>query len=173
MVYQKATTTFLSYLKANPGIRSQVRAAHDQTLLYAGEFFKPMWREIAEFKRQHPEYRSKETLPEVLARIKVPGAPQPNLLAYVQDVERTVPWKPDGFALWRVVSGLFASNATGAVSFQIGSGITKSDKVFAATEVSVLARNPNLDATTRELVAYYQECIKNKQTVINAGFISG
>ena len=30
------------------------------------------------------------------------------------------------------------------------------NKVFAATEVSVLARNPNVDATTRDLVAFFQ-----------------
>lgn len=173
MIYQQPTLGILTYLKNHPEIRAQIRAAHGQTLLYAGFFFKPVWKEIADFKARHPELSRKELLPDVLARIAVPGTPYASLLAYVQEVERQVPWKPDGFTVWRALSGIFASNASGAVSFQIGSGITPADKVFAATELSVLARNGAVDANTRELLAYFQQCIRSRQSAINVGFIAG
>ena len=108
----------------------------------------------------------------MLRRVPAPGTGQPNLLAYVQDVERQVPWRPDGFTLWRALSGVFASNASGAVSFQVGSGVG-SDKVLVATELSVLSRNPNVDAITRDLVAYYRRYAQNGLTAMNFGFIAG
>ena len=165
------TRAFLSYLQANPGVRQQIRAAPGKTLLYAGSFFKPMWREIEEAKRRDATLASKEILPEVLARIRTPGAPQPTLRQYVEAVERQVPWQPDGFTLWRALSGIFASNAAGPVSFQIGSGVTD-QKVFAATEAAVLARNPKVDETTKDLLAYYQRCIDRGEATINAGYFS-
>jgi hypothetical protein len=109
-------------------------------------------------------------LPDVLARIPVPSTGHPNLLKYVQHVERLVPWKPDGFTLWKALSGIFAANATGSVSFQIGSGVSATEKVFAATEIGVLARNPGIDAITRDLLAYFQRCIQSGQTSVNVGF---
>lgn len=172
MAFQPATKAFLSYLRAHPEVRHQIRAAPGRTLLYAGSFFKPMWQEIADYKRAHPEVAQKQMLPDVLARIMVPGTGYPNLMVYVQNVERQVPWQPDGFTLWRALSGIFASHATGAVSFQVGSGFAASEKVFAATEASVLARNPNVDATTKDLLAYFQRCIQSGQADINLGFIS-
>ena len=171
MVFQAPTREFLSFLQKNPRIRQQIRAAHGQTLLYAGGFFKPMWREIEEFKRRDPQLARTEILPEVLARIPTPGTAYPHLRAYVEGVERQVPWQPDGFTLWRALSGIFAANAAGPVSFQIGSGVSD-QKVFAATEAAVLARNPKVDGTTKDLLAYYQRCIERGQTDINAGFLS-
>ena len=173
MSFQPPTRQFLTFLQDNPLIRGQIRAAPDQTLLYAGFFFKPMWKEIKDFKAANPEFAQKETLPEVLARVAAPGTGHANLLAYMQTVEKQVPWKPDSFTLWRALSGIFASNAVGAVSFQIGSGITKSDKVFAATELAVLMRNPNLDAATKELLHYFERCLETKQTNINFGLVAG
>lgn len=172
MGFQPATKQFLTYLQKHPEIRHQIQAAPDRTLLYAGSFFKPMWKEIADYKRAHPEVADKQMLPDVLARIPVPGSRHVNLLAYVQDLEHHVPWRPDGFTVWRALSGIFASNATGAVSFQIGSGVEAGKKVFAATEASVLSRNPNVDATTKDLLSYFQRCIQSKQADINLGFIS-
>lgn len=172
MAFQLPTRTFLAYLQKNPALRSLIKAATNQTLLYAGSFIKPMWKDIEDFKRQNPQYSQKEILPDVLARISAPGTPYVNLLAYVQDVERSVPWKPDGFTMWRALSGIFASNAVGAVSFQIGSGVTASDKVFAATEVGVLMRNPRVDPTTKDLLFYFQDCIKKRESKINFGFMS-
>lgn len=132
-----------------------------------------MWKEIAEFKQKNPEFARKETLPEVLGRLAAPGTKYSNMLLYIQDVERQVPWKPDSFTLWRALSGIFASNAAGAVSFQIGSGITAADKVFAATELSVLMRNPNVDAATKDLLSYFERCVQSKQVNINFAYLGG
>ena len=142
MTLQPGTRALLSILQAHPSLRWQIRAAPNRTLLYSGSFFKPIWREIAEVKRSNPQLASKETLPEVLARLPVPGTTYPNLLAFVEDVEE--PWQPDGYIVWRALSGIFASNAQGSVSFQIGSGV-EATKVFAATELGVLLRNPNVE----------------------------
>ena len=172
MLLQPGTRAFLQYLQANPQLRRQLRAGPDRTFLYAGSFFKPVWKEIEEFRRAHPEHANKELLPDVLRRLPANGTPFAHLLAYVQDVERQVPWKPDGFTLWRALSGIFASNAVGAVSFQIGSGVVAAQKVFAATELPILLRNPNVDATTKDLLAYYDRCIKSGQADINVGFVA-
>ena len=60
----------------------------------------------------------------------------------------------------------------GPCRFRIGSGVHAAQKVFAATEASVLSRNPNVDPTTKDLIAYFQRCIQSKQADINLGFIS-
>src|SRR5579863_1728160 len=194
MPLQPPTKAFLSFLQKNPAIRDQIRAASGNTLLYAGAFFKPVWKEIADLKQSDrkappretpqallegdarpeqvgPQVAAKETLPDVLARINSPNKSFVSLLAYVQDLERRVPWRPDGFTLWRALSGIFAANAVGAVSFSVASGVTK-DKVFAATELGILTRNPNVDALTKDVLAYYQRCLDSKQTAMNFGFIS-
>ncbi|MBZ5560957.1 MAG: hypothetical protein LAP13_00895 [Acidobacteriia bacterium] len=173
MPLQQPTKDFLKYLKRNPAIRDQIRAAPGKTLLYAGRFFKPMWKEIEELKRGNPQAWDKQTLPDVLVRILTPGSGFNNLLLYTQDVEGRVPWKPDGFVVWRALSGIFAANASGAVSFQIGSGVKADEKVFAVTEVSVLLRNPNIDATTRDLLEYYVRCVQSKNADINVGQMAG
>ncbi len=169
MGLQPGTRALLGLLQAQPALRWRIRAAPNCTLLYSGSFFKPAWKEIADFKRTHPELASKETLPDVLARLPVPGTTYPSLLAFVQDVEQ--PWQPDGFVVWRALSGIFASNAEGSVSFQVGSGIGDS-KVFAATELGVLLRNPKVDQVTRDLLAYFQRCVQTRQADIHLGFLS-
>lgn len=50
---------------------------------------------------------------------------------------------------WRALSGILASNAVGTVSFAIGSGVTK------------------------DILACYQRCIRNRQAAINFGFTGG
>lgn len=172
MPLQPSTKAFLSFLQKNPAVRDRIRASPGNTLLYAGAFFKPAWKEIADLKQSNTQVATKETLPDVLAQINSPDKGFANLLAYVQDLERRVPWRPDGFTLWRALSGIFAANAVGAVSFSVASGVTR-DKVFAATELAVLIRNPNVDALTKEVLAYYQRCLDSKQTALNFGFISG
>jgi hypothetical protein len=167
----KKTKDLLIYLRDNSAVRQQIRAPHDQTLLYAGHFFKPMWREIIELKHKDSSLSNKVILPELLAKIQIPGSSS-SMLSYVNEIEKQVPWNPDGFTIWRALSGIFASNATGKVSFQIGSGISTADKVFAATEVGVLLRNPNVNATTKNLVTFYQRCIRNGISDINFGFIT-
>ena len=170
MALQPGTRALLSILHAQPSLRWEIRAAPDRTLLYSGSFFKPAWKEIADLKRSNPALASKETLPDVLARLPVPGTTYPSLLAFVEDVEQ--PWQPDGYTVWRALSGIFASNAVGSVSFQIGSGVEAS-KVFAATELNVLLRNPKVDGVTKELLAYFKRCVETRQSGINLGFIAG
>lgn len=176
-LYHPDTLAFVQYLNANRTVTSQIRAAADKTLVYAGTFgsgigSRPMWRDIALQKRSNPELRDKEMLPDVLARVRVPGTRFASLLQYIEDLESRVPWKPDGFKIWRVVSGIFAANAVGKVSFQIGSGVKATDKVFAATEVRALMRNPNIDPVAKDLLAYYERCVAGKQADINVGFVS-
>ena len=182
-----ATTEFLKFLHANPAIRRQIRAFPDKTLLYAGDLpnpfatawfaaLPPTWRPAQQPKtrdgqvvtgvwnrldvpeNREPYLRDKEILPQVLKRIPLPGSQFPNLLAYAEDVHRQVPPKPDQAILWRALSGIFASNAVGAVSFFMGGDVT-AVKVFASTEIPVLLRNPNVDALTTDMLAYYQRCI--------------
>jgi hypothetical protein len=64
---------------------------------------------------------------------------------------------------WRLVSGLFAANAVGAVSFWLGSWDEGDRKIFAITELPVLRRNKNIDATTKELLDYYAQCIERRK----------
>jgi hypothetical protein len=165
------TREFLTFLKTHPDLRLKIRAAPGQTLLYAGSVFKPMWREIEEFKRTNLSYATRETLPEVLARLPAPSAKHSNLRVYVETLVDKVPWQPDGFTIWRALSGIFAANAVGAVSFQIGSGVTD-QKVFATTELAVLSRNPNVDVITKDLISYYQRCVDSGNTDIGVGFLA-
>lgn len=95
------------------------------------------------------------------------------MLAWAKSLDALVPWKDNGFIAWRALSGIFAANAVGAVSFNIGSGITTEDKVFAATEVPVLARNPNVDPMTKDILAYYQRCIRDGRSNMNFAYYAG
>ena len=167
------TRALLTYLQQNPAVRARIAAPRDKTLLYAGHFFMPIWKELEYFKLSHPEAADKTILPEVLARIPTPGQPHPTLLAWAKALDTLSPWATNGFIGWRALSGIFASNATGAVSFNIGSGVTSKEKVFAATEVWVLMRNPKIDPLTREILAYYERCIRNGKSSMNFGYMSG
>jgi hypothetical protein len=172
VAYHPLTIEFLSFLKTHPGVRKKLRAKPNRTFLYAGSFVGPMWKEVQDLKATNAELATKQTLTDVLKEIRLPRSPHPHLLAYFEQVELNVPSQPDGFILWRALSGIFASNAVGAVSFQIGSGITAAGKIFAATELGVLARNPKVNETTRDLLAYFQRSIKNGEGGINVGLIS-
>lgn len=167
------TKDLLKFLQRNPGIRARIRAAPDKTLLYAGNFFRPVWRELADLKLTNPQVAAKQILPDVLAQIHLPGPAFGNLLAWAKDIDRLQPWKENGFIVWRALSGLFAANAVGAVSFCVGSQVSGDEKVFAATEIAVLARNPNVDPLTKDVLAYYQRCLLTKQSNMNFGFIAG
>lgn len=165
------TKQFLAFLRANPAIRARIAAPANATLLYAGNFFGPMWREVERLKLTNPEVAAKHVLPEVLARIQTPGQPQPTLLAWAKALDSLVPWQENGFIIWRALSGIFASNAVGMVSFAIGSDIHASQKVFAATELPVLLRNPQVAPLTKDVLAYYQRCAQQGQQAVNFGFI--
>jgi hypothetical protein len=172
MALHPATKEFLMFLQKNPIIRARIKAPANTTMLYAGRFFKPIWQEIEIAKLTDPQVRSKALLPDVLARIEAPNHPHQSLLQWAKALDSYQPWRENGYVVWRALSGIFASNASGAVSFAIGSGVSKVDKVFAATELPVLMRNPKVDATTKDILAYYGRCIKSGQTAINFGFIS-
>ena len=173
MALLQPTKDLMVFLQNNPGVRSQIAAPPNATLLYAGNFIRPMWQELAQLKLSLPQAATKQILPDVLARINTPVQPHPNLLAWAKALDNLAPWKENGFIAWRALSGIFASNACGSVSFCVGSNVTKSDKVFAATEVAVLLRNPNVDTNTRNILEYYQRCINSGQSAINFGFIGG
>ncbi len=168
------TRLFLRFLQHNPLIRSQIRAAPGKTLLYAGKVISDAWKEVEQLKVSYPEYRDKQTLSEVLARIALVGQPYPTLLSWGLSLDRIGVYKYNGFIAWRALSGIFAANAVGAVSFYVGSGVSKKDlKVFAATEISVLARNPRIDQTTRDALGYYERCLRTGNPDMNFGFIHG
>jgi hypothetical protein len=173
MALQQPIKDLLSFLRRNPGIRMRIAAPPDSTLLYAGAFFRPVWQELERLRASHPELAAKRLLPDVLAQIPTPGQPAPTLLAWAKSLDSLVPWSANGFIAWRALSGIYASNAVGAVSFYVGSGITKAGKVFAATEVPVLLRNSNVDAVTKDILGYYQRCIQSGQSAVNFGFVAG
>lgn len=173
MALQPATKELLAYLQKNPQVRARIAAPANQTLLYAGNFIRPMWQDIEQLKQRSPETATRKTLPDVLATIATPGQSHPNLLAWAKALDALQPWKENGFIAWRALSGIFAANATGAVSFQIGAGVGKSEKVFAATELAALLRNPAIDAMTRDVVGYYQRCVQSGQTAVNFGLMRG
>lgn len=181
MPMQEPTRKFLSSLRTNPSIRSEIKAPFGKTLLYAGSGKWQQIKWIKDFDQQRIEWlsdfdtavREKKILPEILVDVKTPGQPFPNLLAWAEDLDKLIPKKENGWFAWRSLSGLFAANAKGPVSFLVGSGISKAEKVFAATEVAVLARNPNVDPITKDALAYYQRCIQTKTADINFGFIHG
>jgi hypothetical protein len=167
------TKDLLRYLRENPRVRFQIAAQPNRTLLYAGSYFMPMWRELEQLRLTNREIASKDLLPDVLGRIATPGRLQPTLLAWAKSLDSLVSWEHNGFVAWRALSGIFAANATGVVSFYVGSGVARADKVFAATEISVLLRNPNISPLTRDVLAYYQRCIQSRVTDLNFGFIGG
>lgn len=158
------TRELLVYLCTHPELRARIRARPGATLLYAGAFFRPIWREIATNKQSDPQLASRQILPEVLATLTGLGMPHPNLLAWLQAIEMPQPWAENGFIAWRALSGIFAANAVGSTSFSIGAPVSKARRVFSATEVGMLARNPNVDSTTRDRVAYLQQCIQGYGT---------
>jgi hypothetical protein len=163
----------LGYLQKNPAIRSMIAAPPNATVLYAGSFFRPVWKDLEYMKLTHPGFSAKKMLPEVLSGIRLAGAPYPTLLDWAMALDAFPPWKENGFTVWRALSGIFAANAVGTVSFCIGSGITKADKVFAATELPVLLRNPNVDLVTKDILQYYQRCLQQGQSTIDFGYMAG
>lgn len=173
MALQQPVKELLRFLQQNPGIRMRIAAPPNGTLLYAGAFFRPIWQELEQLRARHPELAAKRLLPDILAQITTPGQASPTLLAWAKSLDGLIPWSANGFVAWRALSGIYASNAVGAVSFYVGSEITKASKVFAATEVPVLLRNPNVDVVTKDILGYYQRCVQSGQSAVNLGFIAG
>jgi hypothetical protein len=172
MPLRPETRALLDFLRKHPLIREQIAAKPGATVLYAGKLIKPAWKEIAEWRIKNTELSTKQTLPDVLKGIKLSGQPFPSLLEWVKSIDSLGPWEENGFIAWRALSGIFASNATGSVSFVIGSEVKRQTKVFAATEAAVLARNPNVDKITKDLLDYYQRCIKAGKSDLCVSYIS-
>ena len=172
------TKQFLSYLRRTPLARARICAPKDGTLLYSGKMMCNAWQEIAQLK-ERGELPGLYTLPDVLASISVPETGHTSLLRYTEATCKIVPWEDDGFIIWRALSGIFASQARGRVSFYIGSGISSDNsdvarrKVFAVTELPVLARNPHIDTLTRDVLGYYQRCVENRNHAMSFSFIGG
>ena len=122
-------------------------------------------------KRTNAALMRKQTLHDVIETLPAPNTSHKSLLAYVEHVAGRVP-DDDRNILWRALSGIYASNATGAVSFYVGSGVSKAEKkVFAQTEVSVIERNLNVDRLTRDVIAYYRRCVMTGKSDMNLGLI--
>ena len=156
----------------NPIVRSRIAAPANATLLYAGNFFRPVWQEPEPLTRTQADRAAKRILPDVLAAIATPGQPRPNLLLWAKALDGLPPWNDNGIVAWRALSGIDAANAAGAVSFCNAAGIARSDKVFAATELPVRARNPQVDAVTKDVLADDQRCIQQGQAAVNLGSIA-
>jgi hypothetical protein len=171
MALLNPTKEFLIFLQRNPAIRSKIAALHNATIVYAGNFFGPIWQKMDTLKRLNQNLASKQLLPDVLAKIQTPGQTHPTLLAWAKGLDSLTPWKENGFIAWRALSGIYASNAIGTISFCVGSGVAAKEKVFTATELPVLLRNPKVDAVTKDILAYYQRCLQNGQSAVNFGFI--
>jgi len=169
---QAETKAFLAWLGKNKAVRDRIKAETDRTLLYAGNFFKPVWQELDELRKRQTGAARLQLLPDVLERIEGPDG-SGTLKQHVDRLTGSVPWREDGFTIWRALSGIFASNAVGKVYFYVGSDIRRDTKVLAATEIWVLGRNPNLDPGTKEIVAWLQKCVQEKRSDIDFGFMPG
>lgn len=171
---QQMTRDFLTFLRDNPAIRVRFCAAHGKTRLYAGHFFTDMWKEIARTKLRSPELGDKQILTDVLEHIPVPGKSYPNLLRHVSDVVGQLKPHHDGDcdAVWQKLLEIYASNASGPVSFMVGNDVD-SRKIFASNELPTLLANPKVNALTKDILAYYQRCLQFKRYDMNFGYISG
>jgi hypothetical protein len=179
---------FMKYLAANPGLRSRIGAPPNATLLYAGDrpqntpwkdpwkASTPVYRKLQTMKLTEPSLSQKKTLEDVIGTLPAPGTKFPSLLAYAEHVDQQV--KKDGVGraernlIWRALSGIYASNARGAVSFLLGDGVSREAlKIFALTEIPVLERNPYVDSITREMIAYFKTCVLTHKPNIRIGLI--
>jgi hypothetical protein len=173
------TRQFLHYLQTQPLVRAQLKAPRDSTVLYAGKVVHEAYKEIKVLIATRAEYRHLVTLEEVLNGLPAPDTPFSTLQEYANSVLAVVPKLDDQFILWRALSGIYASNARGQVSFYTGTGISRDNddvdrrKVFAVTELHVLGRNEKVDTLTQDIVAYYQRCLSNPQESTAFSFIGG
>lgn len=172
------TRQFLCYLHTHPLVRTKIQAPENATVLYAGTLFREAWKELKAFKAT-PEGRHLVTLEEVLDKVDAPDTDFPNLNVYANAVSSTERGDEDTFIIWRALSGIYAAQARGQVSFYVGIGVSrdkadiKKRKVFAVTELQVLARNGHLDTLTKDIVEYFRRCLRNPQESTAFSFIGG
>jgi hypothetical protein len=173
MPLRQETKDFLKYLRENPGVRSQIAAPPDKSLVYAGRFIRAMWRDLEAMRSADPATHDFVLLPDLLKKLPPPGGTvigTPNMYEHlVRVLDPLTPWEHNGFIAWRAVSGIYASQAKGKVRFYIGSGVNR-QKVFAVTEVFVLARNADVtDPASQEMIGYLLDCVRRGQVDINVG----
>ena len=170
MSLEAETQEFLDYLHANESVRSLIKAAPNKTLLYSGGFFQSIFNELEMEKRKNANLARLQTLSDVLELVPAPPrCADRTLKRYVEGLLTRVPERPDGFAIWKALSTIFAGNADGRVYFSVGSGISREDKIFATGEIEALLNNPRLADETRELVYYYHDQIQKGVLDINVG----
>ncbi len=185
MALSSRTTLFLRYLHDHPAVRRALRASPGKALFYAGElkntignsyygfgYDAPVWRSLLALQKTEPQWADKEILPQVMERVPAPDTKFPSLRHYAESVEeelrRTLPREsPDMLIMWRALSGIYAANASGAVSFYLGAQAGAPQKVFAATEIWILLRNAQVDDTTRDYLAYLKRCLESGQADLN------
>lgn len=173
------TKAFNQYLNKNPAFRDQLRAAPGKTVAYAGSFEDvAAWVRLLRGQLGDPWQNDYQMLPDVLRQITCPtdlfkavGLVTPpqivTLLDFVQYLTgdgpwpAKVPWQPDGFTIWRVLSGIFMSNATGRVRILVGDVTDPASKVFFRTEIFVLERNPAIDIHARGAIHTLRQRIKS------------
>ncbi len=157
------TRHFLNYLQKHPDLRARIRAPMGQTVAYAGTVAtEPVWQRLLRMQISAPGPNDFCMLPDILKRIMVPNdmfaavglitAPSVrtmldfvNFLTGEGGLPKQVPWDPDGFIIWRALSGIFMSNAAGRVRLLVADVPNRDGKVFFKTEMFVLSRNPNID----------------------------
>ena len=103
MALQSPTKELLTYLQKNPQVRARIAAPANQTLLYAGNFIRPLWQDFEQLRRRTPEAVPKKVLPDVLASIATPGQAHLNLLAWARALDALQPWKENGFIAWLTI----------------------------------------------------------------------
>jgi len=174
---QQPTKEFLGFLSKNPGLRKQIAAPHDKTLVYAGKFFlRDSWKELEHMQARDRDKHDFVLVPTILKGMHPPQGTvigTQSMYEHLLMLDNLVPWQANGFIAWRAVSGIYASNASGKVRFYVGSGIRRATgplgeapKVLAATEVWVLIRNRNIDEASRDMVEYLARCVCTKQVDI-------
>ena len=72
MALLQPTRELLRFLQKNPAIRATIAAPRNMTLLYAGNFFRPVWQELDQLKRTNKDVASKRLLPDVLEGVRTP-----------------------------------------------------------------------------------------------------
>jgi hypothetical protein len=185
---------FFDFLAANPAVWKAIKAFPGKTLLYTGDLpnefatklhavlppsLRPsvklsgdvvmdgVWTKLGQPVEREEQLRDKEILPQVLGRVALPPqAPYRTLGEWVRHLSDRLP-APAQDALWRGLSRIFASNAEGAVSFLMGFDVGKT-KVFVDTELPALLANPSVDITTRNMLLYYQECVRKGATTLDS-----
>jgi hypothetical protein len=72
MSLEAETQEFLDYLHANESVRSLIKAAPNETLLYSGGFFQSIFNELEMEKRKNANLARLQTLSDVLELVPAP-----------------------------------------------------------------------------------------------------